>query len=121
MEVPVNAGGRLRLQVQGEDLPGGLELAGLRPGDVAARVGESLEDALEQVKPTVRALLDWMMSLGSDEVAMDFGLTLGAETGLAIAKGTSEVHFTVNLTWRRPPSPTTSPDNPGTPGTPDAS
>jgi len=33
---------------------------------------------------------------------VEFGLTLGAETGVVVAKGTSEMHFAVTLGWKRP-------------------
>jgi len=35
-------------------------------------------------------------------VSVEFGLTLGAETGVVIAKGTSELHFAVTLAWKHP-------------------
>ena len=38
----------------------------------------------------------------ADEVAVGFGLVLGAETGVVVAKGTGEVHFSVTLTWKCP-------------------
>jgi hypothetical protein len=37
IEIPVEAGGYLLVQADAEDLPGTLELASLRPGDVVAR------------------------------------------------------------------------------------
>jgi hypothetical protein len=46
-------------------------------------------------------MLDQLTSLGADEVAVEFGIVLGAETGLVMAKGTTEVHFTVGVIWRR--------------------
>jgi hypothetical protein len=105
IEIPVNSGGRLRIQADEEDLPGDLQLAALRPGELAARAGESLEQALDEVRPAIQSMLNWMTSLGPDEVSVEFGLVLGAETGVVIAKGTSEVHFTVNLAWKRPSPP----------------
>jgi hypothetical protein len=102
VEVPVSGGGHVRVQASADDLPAGLELASLRPGEIAARAGETLEQALEEVKPAIRGVLDWMMSLGTDEVTVDFGLALGAETGVVITKGTAEIHFSVGLTWKRP-------------------
>lgn len=104
IEVPMDGGGRIVVQVAEEDLPGGLALASRRPGEIIARAEESLEKALDQVKPAVRSVLDTMASLGPDQVVVEFGLVLGAETGVVVAKGTSEVHFTVNLTWNRPGS-----------------
>jgi hypothetical protein len=101
VEVPVDGGGRLVVQVGEDDLPGELALASLRPGEIVARAEESLETALAEVKPAVRAVLDQLASLGADEVAVEFGVVLGAETGVVVAKGTTEVHFTVGVTWRR--------------------
>jgi hypothetical protein len=100
IEIPVDGGGRLVVQVAEEDLPGNLVPASRR--EIVARAEQSLEKALEQLKPGVRAVLDQMASLGPDQVEVEFGVILGAETGIVVAKGTSEVHFTVSLTWKRP-------------------
>jgi hypothetical protein len=119
IEFQVDGGGRLVVQVAEDDLPGGLALASLRPGEIVARAEESLEKALDHVKPAVQAVLDQMTSLGPDEVVVQFGVVLGAETGVVVAKGTSEVHFTVGLTWKRPESRSTdaAPANPTVDGT----
>jgi len=53
LEIPVDAGGRLVVQASEDDLPGDLELAALSPGEIAARARESLEQALDQIKPAV--------------------------------------------------------------------
>ncbi len=102
IEVPVEGGGRLMVEVSAAELPGDLELAGARPGEVVARARESLEQALDQIKPALRAVLDRLVTMAPDEVSVEFGLTLGAETGVVIAKGTSEMHFAVTLGWKRP-------------------
>ena len=101
IEVPVEAGGRLLVQATGDELPGELELASLRPGEVVARARESVEAAFDQVKPAVEAVAGRLKAMAADEVAVEFGIVLGAETGAIIAKGTAEVHFTVTLTWKR--------------------
>jgi hypothetical protein len=101
IEVPVDAGGRLLVQANEDDLPGGLELAALRPGEVVARARESVEAAVDQIKPAVDAIAGRLKAMAADEVAVEFGIVLGAETGAVIAKGTAEVHFTVTLTWQR--------------------
>ena len=102
IEVPVEGGGRLLVQASAAELPGGLELAALRPGEIVARVEKSLEHALDELKPAVVAVRDRLAALAPDEVAVEFGIVLGAETGVIVAKGTSEVHFTVTLTWKQP-------------------
>ncbi|MBV9853932.1 MAG: hypothetical protein JOY82_05330 [Streptosporangiaceae bacterium] len=102
IEVPVNAGGRLFVQAAEDDLPGGLELAALRPGEVVARAGDSLENALDQIRPAINVVLDRLRAMSPDEVAVEFGLVLSAETGVVVAKGSAEVHFAVSLKWKRP-------------------
>jgi hypothetical protein len=103
MEVPVDAGGRLLVQIPENELPAALELASLRPGDVVARASESVEAAFDQIKPAVNAMASRLRAIAADEVAVEFGIVLGAETGAVIAKGTAEVHFIVTLTWKREP------------------
>ncbi|MEU3741872.1 MULTISPECIES: CU044_2847 family protein [unclassified Streptomyces] len=83
------------------DLDGAdLELAA---GDgLLARTRMSLHEALEQVKPTLAMVAETLRELGPDEAEVEFGLKMGGETGVIIAKGTAEVNFAVRLTWNRP-------------------
>jgi hypothetical protein len=104
IEVPVEGGGRLLVQVSAAELPGDLELASARLGEVVARARQSLEQSLDLIKPAIRAVLDRLVAMSPDEVCVEFGLILGAETGLVIAKGSSEMHFAVTLSWKRPGS-----------------
>ena len=101
IEVPVEAGGQLRVQVTTADLPDDLELAAARPNGVLARTQQTLEQALDQIQPALRAVAERLRSMSPDEVNLEFGLTLSAETGLVVAKGSSEMHFAVTLTWNR--------------------
>lgn len=104
IEVPVEGGGRLLVEADPEQLPGELQLASghATPGEVVSKAKQSLEQALDQLQPAMSAVLERLKAVSPDEVGVEFGLTLGAETGLVVAKGSSEVHFTVSLTWRRP-------------------
>jgi len=101
IEVPVETGGRLLVQVGEDDLPGELELASPRPGEVIARARESVEAAIDQIKPAITAVTERLKAMAADEVAVEFGIVLGVETGAVIAKGTAEVHFNVTMTWKR--------------------
>lgn len=100
IEVPVESGARLLVQASDEDLPGDLELAALRPGEIVTHASKSLEQALDQIRPAVNAVLTWMKTMSPDEVAVEFGIVLGGEAGVIVAKGTAEVHFTVTLAWK---------------------
>jgi hypothetical protein len=99
IDVPVGVGGVLRVQAADADLPPGLELATLRPGEVVARASESLDSALEQLRPAVDTIRRQLEALTPHEVSVEFGIVLGAETGVVVAKGTAEVHFTIGLKW----------------------
>jgi hypothetical protein len=121
IEVPVEGGGRLLVEADPEQLPGELQLASghAAPGEVMAKARQSLEQALDQLQPAMSAVLDRLKAVAPDEVGVEFGLTLGAETGVVVAKGSSEVHFTVSLTWRRPePAAPTAPVRAGVAGRP---
>lgn len=102
IDVPVDAGGRLLVEASDAQLPAGLDLASIEPGEVAARASESLERSLDQLGPAVGAMVDKIKAMGGpDEFTVEFGLTLGAECGLIVAKGSSEVHLNVTLSWKR--------------------
>ncbi|MGH8921775.1 MAG: CU044_2847 family protein, partial [Actinomycetes bacterium] len=102
IEVPVEGGGRLLVQVSDTEFPGELQLASPRSGELVAKAGQTLEQALDQIKPAVSAVLTGLKAMSPDEVSVEFGLTLGAETGIVVAKGTTEMHFAVTLAWKRP-------------------
>lgn len=100
MEVPLGGDGRL-LVVASDDETSPLELAALRPGEVALHARQSLEHVVQQIGPVVEAFRCALASSRPDEMALEFGVLLGAETGLIVAKGNSEVHFTITATWKK--------------------
>ncbi|MCA1671529.1 MAG: hypothetical protein LC799_04790 [Actinobacteria bacterium] len=68
-------------------------------GRVAARAAETLEQTLDKIKPALHAVSSRASSASPDECCVEFGLKLGGETGVIVAKGTAEVNFVVKLTW----------------------
>lgn len=102
VEIPIEDGGRLLVQAAEEDLPGGLELAALRPGEVVTQARQTLEQALDQLKPAIQAVRRQLDEMTPDEVSLEFGVLLGAEAGAVVVKGKTEVHFNVTLTWKQP-------------------
>lgn len=101
MEVPVEAGGRLVVEVRDSDLPDGLQPVG--PGVVLTRAARSLEAAIDDVRPALQVMLDRLRALAPTEVEVEFGLVLTAEAGVVVAKGGGEVHFAVTLIWKANP------------------
>ena len=100
VEFPVEAGGVLRVQaVHGwadeEEL-----VAATGIGEKVAHARETLEAALGSVTPALGVLTRQLRKLAPDEVTVEFGLVLGVEHGIVVAKGKGEVHFTVTLAWK---------------------
>lgn len=72
IEVPVESGGRLVVQVPDAQLPAELQLAA-RPGEVVTRARQTLEQALDQLTPALRAMLDRLVAMSPDEVSVSSG------------------------------------------------
>ena len=70
------------------------------PGKVAARAQVTLQEALEKLKPSLQKVVHLLKELSPDETVVEFGLKMGGETGVIIAKGTAEVNFTVRMSWK---------------------
>lgn len=115
MEIPVKGGGVLRVQGPQDEVPAGLVPAVREPGTepgaqpgagpgsgpLIAKADETIQDALDGLKPAIEATAGRLRELAADEVTVEFGLLLGVTGGVVIAKGSAEVHFTVTLTWNK--------------------
>jgi Trypsin-co-occurring domain 1 len=100
--MPVDSDGTDLLVVEVDDAQeGGLVLAAapdLSGGIARAQV--TLEEALNKLKPSLRKVAHLLKELSPDEAEVEFGLKIGGETGVIVAKGTAEVNFVVRMTWR---------------------
>jgi hypothetical protein len=103
MEIPVAGGGVLRVQGTEDGLPFGLVPAANQPtvGPLVAKTDETVQAALDELTPAITATTSRLRAFAADEVTVEFGLVLGVEGGVIIAKGSAEVHFTVTLTWKQ--------------------
>jgi hypothetical protein len=117
VEFPLDDGGVLLVQAVGgaADGPvgpdGELELlvpatgAGEAPPKPVQMARQSLETVVASVTPALSVVTRQLRRLSPDEVTVEFGLLLGAETGIIVSKGKGEVHFNVSLTWRKSGGP----------------
>ncbi|MBT2543732.1 hypothetical protein J7E99_24310 [Streptomyces sp. ISL-44] len=87
-------------EVDGDLAGSDLEMAAAGDG-LMGRAGVSVQDALDRVKPTLAKVARTVRELGPDEAEIEFGLKMGGETGVIVAKGTAEVNFAVRLVWHR--------------------
>ncbi|WP_331718971.1 hypothetical protein OHU23_40985 (plasmid) [Streptomyces virginiae] len=92
-------GGVAVFEVSGDLQGSDLELAA--GGNLTTRARVTLQEALDQVRPTLARVSDMVRELGPQEAEIEFGLKMGGETGVVIAKGTAEVNFAVRLVWTR--------------------
>jgi Trypsin-co-occurring domain 1 len=83
------------------DVPGDLVLASPDPGRAAAEATWTVYQALERLAPMLTAIHDQLSAAGPQSVAVEFGVKLGGETGVILAKGTAEVNLKITMTWER--------------------
>jgi hypothetical protein len=67
---------------------------------ITERARMTLEEALAKLKPPLQKVVDLFKDLSPDETVIEFGLKVGGETGLIIAKGNAEVNILVRMSWR---------------------
>lgn len=104
LSYPLGDGGVLAVEAASPGWESGLELAAPkeRPQKAEERLrssGETLESALDKVSPGLKTVAARLRALSPDEATIEFGLTVTAESGVVVAKGSAEVHFTVTMTW----------------------
>lgn len=96
----VEDGPVLVFEADRDDVESDLVLASEQsPGRVIGRVKESLDQALEQIRPALASVTSTLAELGPAETEIEFGLKLGGETGVILSKGTAEVNFVVRMKW----------------------
>lgn len=87
-------------EVDRREVPDSLVLASDDEGKTADRAVITLEEALSKLKPSLRKLVEMLKDLSPAETSVDFGLKIGGEYGIVVAKGTVEVNFAVHMTWK---------------------
>jgi Trypsin-co-occurring domain 1 len=100
LPVSENSQDILVVEVDHDEIPDGLVLASSESGKITDRARITLEESLEKLKPSLAKIVHLLKELSPHEAAVEFGLKVGGETGVIVAKGTAEVNFTVHLTWK---------------------
>jgi hypothetical protein len=102
MRVPLDDaedGAVLLVEADRGDIPGGLTLAAPDPGQAAAVAARSLSASLERLEPVLRTMKDKLATSAPEHFTVEFGVNLGGETGIILAKGTAEVNLKITMTW----------------------
>ena len=106
MEIPideVDGGTVVMVEADRSDIPGGLTLASSAPGQAAAIAARSLSASLEGLEPVIRTVRDKLAASAPEHFTVEFGVKLGGETGIILAKGTAEVNLKITMTWGQKP------------------
>ena len=102
VEFPLDQGGSVIVEV--DEPSAGPTLRGLkdRPA-IVEQADKTFQDAVAAVTPAARSLIGQLRSIEEtpDEVGIEFGVQLSAQTGAFIASVAAEANFKVSVTWRR--------------------
>jgi len=103
VEFPLEQGGSVLIEV--DELPAGPVMRGLGKdhSTLAERTDKTFEEATAAVTPAAASLIARLRSVDNppDEIGIEFGVELSAQTGAFIASVAAEANFTVLMTWRR--------------------
>jgi Trypsin-co-occurring domain 1 len=89
LEVPVGDGAdsaTLLVEVDRSDVSE-LTLATPEPGKAVAKATESFSQSLERLEPLLRTVKETLAAAAPEKFAVEFGIKLGGETGVILAKG----------------------------------
>ncbi|MEV6636559.1 CU044_2847 family protein [Actinoplanes sp. NPDC051470] len=87
-------------EVDPDELPDELVLASNADSPVAGRVRITFEEALHQLKPSLQKVATLVRELAPTEASVEFGLKMGGQTGVIVAKGNAEANFKLALVWK---------------------
>ncbi|MFF1445143.1 CU044_2847 family protein [Streptomyces sp. NPDC058295] len=96
VRVPLEGGGVIQFEAAAEH-DGPVKVG--RFGDAVRELPQTLQQSLTPVGDAARAVLEQLRRAGPDEVEVEFGVTLSAEAGAVISKGTGAVHMKVRASW----------------------
>lgn len=101
VKYPLESGGFIFMEVETSEPEGGMVKASRGLPEEAT---QSFESALDSLSPIANAIISKLLNISHppDEAAVEFGLTLKADTGgVIIPKVATEANFKINLKWTR--------------------
>ncbi len=108
VEFQFDQGGSVLVEV--DEAPAGPVVRGLGKdrSTLVEEADKTFEDATAAITPAARSLIARLRSIedAPDEVGIEFGVRLSAQTGAFIASVAAEANFKVSMTWRRRASET---------------
>jgi hypothetical protein len=107
VEFPLEEGGSVVVEVDEPESEGTIRAA---RGDTIVKAKETLEQALNNVLPFTKSIVEKLRSMGNtpDEIEITFGVKLSTTAGAVIASAAAEANFGVTVRWRGTTNETTS-------------
>ena len=101
LDLPVGRDGAdiLVFEVDRSEVSDDLVLASGDPGRRANHARVTREQAVALLKQSLLKVVHLLKGLSHYETVVEFGLKIGGETGLIIARETADVNFTVRMSW----------------------
>jgi hypothetical protein len=105
-QFPLKNGGFLVVEVDPVENSAARVMRGSATAQAIAEASGTFESALENVRSAAEGILHQLRSLAQppDEVGVEFGVKMSAETGAIIAKASGEANFKINLSWKKGPA-----------------
>jgi hypothetical protein len=102
VEFPLEQGGSVLVEI--DETATGTTMRGLGKDrlTVAERTDKTFEEATAAVVPAARSLIGRLRAADdpADEISIEFGVQLSAQTGAFIASAAVGANFRVSMTWR---------------------
>jgi len=102
VEFPLEQGGSVLVEI--DEAANGPVMRGLAKdrSTVAEQTGKTFEQATAAVVPAARSLIGRLRDVDdpADEISIEFGVQLSAQTGAFIASAAVGANFKVSMTWR---------------------
>jgi len=98
VEFPLDEGGSIIVEVDEPESEGTIRAA---RGDTIVKAKETLEQALNNVLPFTKSIVEKLRSIGNkpDEIEISFGVKLSTAAGAVIASASAEANFDVTMHW----------------------
>jgi hypothetical protein len=100
VKFPLDSGGFVFIETTASDTEkGGLVKAGRGLPDEAT---QSFEEAINSLSPIANSIVSKLINISNppEEAAIEFGLTLKADSGFIITRVGGEANFKISLKWR---------------------
>lgn len=101
IQIPIEGGGSVLVEATSPAPSGPIPASGSAVAGAVSVATQTLQTALVSIKDASRAVLEQLREAEPDEIEVEFGVELTAETGAIIAKAGGGCHLNVTLTWAK--------------------